>query len=1019
MDTPGPAILGLPSSEKLAVVKMNCAITVRQPSTHPAPVSTTAATTKPATAPEAAKSIRSTDDLIKEFPDQFQGIGWFPGEYKIWLCHDAHPVIHASRKCPITLHPKVKEHLNKMECLGVITCVDEPMDCISSITYVQKANGELCLCLDPCDLNEAIHCDHHKTPTVEEVAHEFAHSCFFTKLDACHRYWSIILDQDSSLLTTFNSPFSRYHFLQLSFGLVCSQDIFQKKMDQILEECQGCIGIADDITIHGHTEAEHDACLWDLMHITCKYDLVFNPQKTHVKAQAINFFGCLYDANGIHPYPGKVNAVHALPAPTNITELQEFLGLVTYLSPFIPGLSTLTTPLWELLKKDADFTWNCTYDTAFEQINEAIISDTTLRYFDPSLPVTIRVDASQVSLGAALLQNGKPIAFASKGLTETECQYANIEREMLAAVFGVERFHTYIYGWTFTIESDHKPLESISRKNLADTPAWLQCMMLCLQGYNFTIHYCPGKEMVIPDTLSWFSPQPGPDLPLDIAIHHAHIMPDCKEAFQQAFVNDPEMRALANLIITGWPEDIKEVPCPLHPYWQHRETLTIEDSLVLQGEALIIPPAKRERTLHQLHQFHQGITKSQLLACGSFFWPGINKAIEEVVHQCEACTQFQSQNAATPLTPTPTPSHPWQMCATDIFMLEGIDHLVVGDFYSKMILVQHLPPGQSNANKVVSLLKEMFSEHGIPEDLCSHDGPQYASAQFPDFCTSWGITHETSSPHYPQSNGFTEACMKSIKQALQWAKYSGADPHLALLALWATPINTKLPSPAELLYQCWLRTTIPAKICNSDPSAIHVHEQINTCSEAAKSQADKCSKTLVPLYAGQPVATYDTLQKIWVPATVIHILPWNSYLGCTSNGSTYHCTWRHLCECSVKAADTVPSGMTATLQALLRPHFIAEQPASPTPAPCMQPTSAAPATLATQMKQAPAVPAMPAVQKNALAPMPVTSHATPVQPQRSGHAHMAPKCLIQEIWELSTWTVHGLCFVMCHHRHPQ
>ena len=190
---------------------------------------------------------------------------------------------------------------------------------------------------------------------------------------------------------------------------------------------------------------------------------------------------------------------------------------------------------------DTGFTWNSTYDATFQWVKEAVISDTTLRYFNPSLPMTIQVDASQVGLGAALLQNGKPIAFASKALTETECQYANIEREMLAAVFGVERFHTYIYGWSFMIESDHKPLKSISRKNLADMPAWLQCMMLCLQGYDFTIHYCPGKEMVIPDTLSQFSPWPGPDLPLDIAIHHACITPDCKEAFQQAFINDPEM----------------------------------------------------------------------------------------------------------------------------------------------------------------------------------------------------------------------------------------------------------------------------------------------------------------------------------------------------------------------------------------------------------------------------------------------------------------------------------------------
>ena len=116
------------------------------------------------------------------------------------------------------------------------------------------------------------------------------------------------------------------------------------------------------------------------------------------------------------------------------------------------------------------------------------------------------------------------------------------------------------------------------------------------------------------------------------------------------------MQALADLIITGWLKDIKEVPHPLHPYWQHRETLTIEDGLVLQGEALVIPPAKRERVLHQLHQFHQGIMKSQLLTHGSFFWPSINKAIKEVVHQCEACTWVpEPECCSTPHTYTIMP----------------------------------------------------------------------------------------------------------------------------------------------------------------------------------------------------------------------------------------------------------------------------------------------------------------------------------------------------------------------------
>ena len=209
-------------------------------------------------------------------------------------------------------------------------------------------------------------------------------------------------------------------------------------MDQILEECQGCTAIADDITVHGHTKAGHDAHLRNLMHVACEYALVFNQQKTHVKAPAVNFFGCLYDADGLHPDLDKVDTIHTLPVPTNVTKLQEFLGMVTYLSPFIPGLSTLTAPLYELLKKDTDFTWNTTYHAAFQCVKDAIISDTTLWYFDLSLPMTIQVDASQVGLGVALLQNNKPIAFAIKTLTNTKCHYANIEREMLAIIFRAE-----------------------------------------------------------------------------------------------------------------------------------------------------------------------------------------------------------------------------------------------------------------------------------------------------------------------------------------------------------------------------------------------------------------------------------------------------------------------------------------------------------------------------------------------------------------------------------------------------
>ena len=281
----------------------------------------------------------------------------------------------------------------------------------------------------------------------------------------------------------------------------------------------------------------------------------------------------------------------------NTTELQEFIGSITYLSPFSPGPSTLVLPLHGLLKKDAEFSSDASYQTIFHHGKNAVVSDTTLQYFDVYCPITVQVDASEVGLGAAFLQNNKPVALASKALTEVECHYANIECEMLAVVIRPEQFRTYIYSRPFTIQSDHKPLESLTKKNLADAPAWLQHMPLHLQGYDYVLCYHPGKEMSLSDMLSCFKPKPGPEIALDIAIHHAHLSLVWKKALQLAFEMDNEMHALADIIISCWPDDIKEVPCPRCSYWQHHESVTVENGLVFCGQTLIIPPSEGRRSL--------------------------------------------------------------------------------------------------------------------------------------------------------------------------------------------------------------------------------------------------------------------------------------------------------------------------------------------------------------------------------------------------------------------------------------
>ena len=181
-------------------------------------------------------------------------------------------------------------------------------------------------------------------------------------------------------------------------------------------------------------------------------------------------------------------------SPTNRQELQTFLGLANYMGPFIPNLSTLTAPLRELLKEDNRFKWYAAHQESFNKIKDSISNEITLTYFDPMKETILQVDASMKSLGASLTQDRKPVAFASKALTDVESRYANIERELLAVVYGCEKFHTYLYGRSFTVHTDHKPLESIHLKHLTAAPPRLQRMLLRLQPYDLTIRYQPGKD---------------------------------------------------------------------------------------------------------------------------------------------------------------------------------------------------------------------------------------------------------------------------------------------------------------------------------------------------------------------------------------------------------------------------------------------------------------------------------------------------------------------------------------------
>ena len=187
-----------------------------------------------------------------------------------------------------------------------------------------------------------------------------------------------------------------------------------------------------------------------------------------------------------------------MPKPTDVNSLQRLLGLIKYLAQYIPNESAITEPLRELLKKDAEWDWQPEHDKAIERLKAVLTSKPALAFYDVNEPVTIQADASQSGLGACLMQKGKPVAYASRAMTSAEQNYAQIEKEMLAICFATSKFHQYMYGKpSVSVQTDHKPLESILKKPLCNAPPRLQRLMLRLQPYDLVVHYVPGKYIIL------------------------------------------------------------------------------------------------------------------------------------------------------------------------------------------------------------------------------------------------------------------------------------------------------------------------------------------------------------------------------------------------------------------------------------------------------------------------------------------------------------------------------------------
>ncbi|OXA53834.1 Transposon Tf2-6 polyprotein [Folsomia candida] len=794
---------------------------------------------------EVPKSAENPAHVEKEFPMLFSGLGKIDHPYTIKLKPDAVPyAIHCPRRVPLPLMDKLKEKIDEFLRDDVIEPVDEPTEWCAPVVIAPKSNGDIRVCVDLTKLNRNVEREFHMMPVVEHTLGQISGVKYFTKLDANSGFFQIVLSPESRRLTTFLTPFGRYCYKRLPFGITSAPEVYQKRMSEILRG-RICVVHHDDILVWGKTMEEHDARLRDVLKRLRDAGVTLNPAKCEFGVTTVKFLGHLLDENGIRPDPAKVEGIAKMSRPTDVPGVRRFMGMANYLGRFVPRMADVSQPLNDLLRAKNEFVWGPTQEKAFQKIKKILTEEPVLALFDVKKETVVSADSSSYGMGACLLQRQddgelRPISYASRTLSDAEQRYGQIEKEALASTWGCERFRDFLAGSHFLIETDHKPLlQILVSKNLDDLSPRLQCFRLRLMRYSYDVKYVPGKLLYTADTLSRQPLDHKGDVEFEeVLAHVCHIISQLpvRDEFLsriwKAQTEDSLLKEVSLLCNQGWPEKTP-VNADLKKFWNSRYELSVSNGLLMKGCRLVLPSSMQEELLGRLHAGHMGVVKCRARARESVWWPGISEEIAEVVRKCPICVKERGERHE-PLIPSEFPSRPWQRVAMDLFKSHGKWFIIITDYYSRYPEVYQLL--NQTATCVINCCKAVFSRHGVPEEVMSDNGPQFApvdSSEFRKFSREWGFIATTSSPRYPQSNGFVEAGVKIVKNLLK----KNSDWYAALLEYRATPLANGY-SPSDLLMSRRIRSLLPMNPTRLVPISVD-KEDLNSKEELRRSRQKK------------------------------------------------------------------------------------------------------------------------------------------------------------------------------------
>ena len=756
------------------------------------------------------------------------GLGALKGyQATIVVDPNARPRFWKARSVPYAYRGLVEEELNRLVQEGILEPV-EMSDWASPIVPVLKSDGKsVRVCGDfKQTVNPVCKLDRYPIPRIEDLFATLRGGKVFSKLDLSQAYQQIPLDEESKKFVVINTQKGLFRYTRLPYGISSAPGIFQRVMEGLLQGIEGVIVYIDDVLVSGATADEHLKRLEEVLSRLEKAGLCLQKSKCHFMVSSVTFLGHKVDKDGLHPLPDKISAVLSAPTPRNLQELKSYLGLLSYYSKFLPKLSTVLAPLYRLLRKDTHWRWMAAEEKAFDLSKELLTSSRLLVHFDPSLPLILACDASDYGVGAVLahrMPNGeeRPIGYASRSLSKAERNYPQLEKEALACIFGVKRFHSYLFGHHFHLITDHKPLLALLNEHRSTSPqasARIRRWSLFLSSYEYSLSFRDTQSHSNADALSRLPLPIAPeeeDPPPEVILLMKHLAesPVTSRDICRGTQQDPVLSSVLRNVRQGWSNSPDSA---LSPFYSRRYELSVQDGCLLWGSRVIVPPSGRKAVLNELHEAHPGISRMKALARMYVWWPGLDKDIEESVRLCRECQVNQASPPVAPLHPWQWPSRPWSRLHIDYAgPICGRMILLVVDAHSKWI--EAFTVSTASSATTIERLRQVFAQFGLPKTVVSDNAAYFTSQEFESYLELNAIRHTKSSPYHPSSNGLVERAVQSLKNGLKKVTEGTLEARIAkiLFQYRITPHSTTGIAPAELLLRARPRSRMDALFPNT------------------------------------------------------------------------------------------------------------------------------------------------------------------------------------------------------------